>query len=142
VYDTVFESFRDALALYDPSELWSSPPRIPDADQQMLRPAAELVVALFSPRGGAEQVTLALAALTTLAPDVRDYRDRLDVVMRWTEEANALGERGMRRSTSAVDVLEGRAGGLARAGGRQPSGHPVSGAAAAGGERPQAPGTG
>ena len=107
VYDTVFESFRDALALYDPSELWSSPPRIPDADQQMLRPAAELVVALFSPRGGAEQVTLALAALTTLAPDVRDYRDRMDVVMRWTEEANALGERGMRRSTSAVDVLEG-----------------------------------
>src|SRR5262245_30043051 len=28
VYDVIFESFREALALYDPAELWSSPPRI------------------------------------------------------------------------------------------------------------------
>ena len=44
VYDVIFESFRDALALYDPAELWSAPPRIPEADQRLLRPAAELVV--------------------------------------------------------------------------------------------------
>ena len=60
------------------------------------------IVSLFSPCGGAEQVTLALAALTTLAPDVRDYRDRLDQVVGWTEEANAVSERGPRKSTSAV----------------------------------------
>src|SRR6188508_1307659 len=52
VYDVVFESFRDALALFDPAELWSAPPRISQSEQRMLRPAAELVVALFSPRGG------------------------------------------------------------------------------------------
>jgi tetratricopeptide (TPR) repeat protein len=110
VYDVIFDSFRDALALYDPAELWSVPPRIADADQRMLRPAAELVVNLFSPRGGAEQVALALAALNTMAPDVADWRDRLDQVVRWTDEANALAERGPRRSTSAVDVLEGALG--------------------------------
>ena len=107
VYDVIFDSFRDALALYDPAELWSVPPRIPEADQRMLRPAAELVVNLFSPRGGAEQVTLALAALNTMAPDVADWRNRLDQVVSWTDEANALAERGPRRSISAVDVLEG-----------------------------------
>src|SRR5436190_6933758 len=31
VYDVIFDSFREALALYDPAELWSAPPRIPDA---------------------------------------------------------------------------------------------------------------
>ena len=81
VYDVIFESFRDALALYDPAELWSAPPRIPEADQRLLRPAGELVVSVFSPRGGAEQVTLALAALATMAPEVREWRDRLDQVM-------------------------------------------------------------
>ncbi|HXU05189.1 MAG TPA: hypothetical protein VN903_29720, partial [Polyangia bacterium] len=110
VYDTIFDSFREALALFDPAELWSAPPRIPEADQRLLRPAAELVVSLFSPRGGAEQVALALAALTTMQPEVRDWRDRLDQVVRWTEEANALGDRGARRSTSAIDVLEGALG--------------------------------
>src|SRR6188508_1555046 len=40
VYDVIFESFREALALYDPAELWSAPPRIPEADQRLLRPAA------------------------------------------------------------------------------------------------------
>jgi tetratricopeptide (TPR) repeat protein len=111
VYDVIFDSFRDALALYDPAELWSVPPRISEADQRLLRPAAELVVSLFSPRGGAEQVTLALAALNTMAPDVADYRDRLDQVIRWTDEATAFGERGPRmKSVSAVDVLEGALG--------------------------------
>jgi tetratricopeptide (TPR) repeat protein len=110
VYDVIFDSFRDALALYDPAELWSVPPRISDADQRLLRPAAELVVNLFSPRGGAEQVTLALAALNTMAPDVADWRNRLDQVVSWTDEANALAERGPRRSISSIDVLEGALG--------------------------------
>jgi tetratricopeptide (TPR) repeat protein len=111
VFDVVFESFREALALYDPAELWSNPPRIPEDEQRRLRPAAEMVVSLFSPRGGAEQVVLALAALSTMAPDVREWRERLDQVVRWTEEANALAERGPRRaSASAVDVLEGALG--------------------------------
>jgi tetratricopeptide (TPR) repeat protein len=110
VYDVIFDSFRDALALYDPAELWSVPPRIPDAEQRLLRPAAELVVALFSPRGGAEQVTLALAALTTMSPEVKDWRDRLDQVVLWTEESTSYSERGPRKAISAIDVLEGALG--------------------------------
>jgi tetratricopeptide (TPR) repeat protein len=110
VYDVIFESFRDALALFDPAELWSQPIRISPEEQRLLRPAAELVVAVFSPRGGDQQATLALAALCTLAPDVRDYSDRLDQVLRWTQEASQIEERGMRRATDATDALEGALG--------------------------------
>jgi len=45
-----------------------------------------------------------------MAPEVRDWRDRLDQVVRWTEEANSLGDRGPRKSSSAIDVLEGALG--------------------------------
>jgi tetratricopeptide (TPR) repeat protein len=106
-FDIVFESFRDALSLYDPIELWSQPPKISPEEQKLLRPAAELVVAAFSPRGADQQVVLALAALSTMAPDVRDTRDRLDQVLRWTDEAGMASERSLRRGTSAVDALEG-----------------------------------
>jgi tetratricopeptide (TPR) repeat protein len=110
VYDVIFDSFRDALALYEPAEIWSVPPRIADSEQRLLKPAAELVVTLFSPRGGAEQVTLALAALATMSPDVKDWSDRLDQVVRWTDEASAYAERSPRKSSSAIDVLEGALG--------------------------------
>jgi len=33
VYDRVFESFRDALGLYDPAELWSTPARLSPAER-------------------------------------------------------------------------------------------------------------
>ena len=52
VYEVMFQSFRDALALYDPAELWSQPPRIAPDELRLLVPAAELIVAVFSPRGG------------------------------------------------------------------------------------------
>ncbi len=110
VYDVAFESFRDALALFDPAELWSQPPRITAEEQRLLRPAAELVVALYSPRGGDQQVALALAALATMAPEVREYRDRLDQVLGWTEEASKIEERGMRRASDATDALESALG--------------------------------
>jgi hypothetical protein len=110
VYDVIFESFRDALALVDPAELWSQPIRISPEEQRLLRPAAELVVAIFSPRGGDQQVTLGLVVLATLAPDVREYSDRLDQVLRWTQEASQVEERGMRRATDATDALESALG--------------------------------
>ena len=107
VYDVMFQSFRDALALYDPAELWSQPPRIAPDELRLLVPAAELIVAVFSPRGGDEQVTLALAALASLVPQNRDYDQRLGQVLGWTEEASLQGERGgLRHNASAVDALE------------------------------------
>jgi len=107
VYDIVYESFRDALSLYDPAEIWAQPPRITAADKALLIPAAQLVLAVFSPRGGDQQATLALAALATLAPETREWQDRLDQVVRWTDEASQYSERGIRRNTSALDMLEG-----------------------------------
>jgi len=107
VYEVMFQSFRDALALYDPAELWSQPPRIAPDELRLLVPAAELIVAVFSPRGGDEQVTLALAALASLVPQNRDYDQRLGQVLGWTEEASLQGERGgLRHNASAVDALE------------------------------------
>src|SRR3954466_12085130 len=35
-YDRIFESFRDALGLYDPSELWASPPHVSPGEQALL----------------------------------------------------------------------------------------------------------
>ena len=111
VYDVIFESFRDALALYDPAELWSAPPRIPEAEQRLLRPAAELVVDLFSPRGGAEQVALALAALDDDGPR-RGATGATGSIRScsWTDEASALGERG----PAPEHQRRRRAGGRAR----------------------------
>jgi len=110
-YDTVFESFRDALALFDPAELWSQPARITAEERRLLQPAAERVIDLFSPRGGDQQATLGLALLATLSPERGEYGDRLDQVVRWTDEASTIEDRGVgRRSSSAVDALESALG--------------------------------
>ena len=86
VYESVFSSFRDALGLFDPSELWASPARVTPEEARLLRPAAELVVALYSPRGGDQQAVLALAALTTIAPAEHEWQERLDQVVHWSDE--------------------------------------------------------
>jgi tetratricopeptide (TPR) repeat protein len=113
LYDTVFESFRDALGLYDPAEISTTPARVSSEEAHLLRPTAELVLGLFSPRGGDQQVTLALAALATLAPDEREGRqwnDRLDQVVRWTDEENAFEGVGMHKPSSGIDALESALG--------------------------------
>jgi tetratricopeptide (TPR) repeat protein len=111
VYDVIFESFRDALSLYEPSELWSQPARISPAERRLLQPAAEMVVSIFSPRGGDQQVTLGLAALATLTPESRDVQQQLEQVLSWTDEASTLGDRGgPRHNGSAVDALESALG--------------------------------
>ena len=112
VYDRIFESFRDALGLYDPSELWSTPARISTAERSLLEPTARLVNELFSPRGADQQVALAAATLATLDGTNREWSSDLDQIIRWTDEASAASEGGggLHRSQSAVDVLEGALG--------------------------------
>jgi tetratricopeptide (TPR) repeat protein len=113
LYDTVFSSFRDALALFDPSDIWASAPRLTPAETALLRPAAELVLALFSPRGGDQQAVLALAALSTMAPGDPQWSDRLDQVVRWTDEESAFDEGGGPRrggGGSSADALESALG--------------------------------
>jgi tetratricopeptide (TPR) repeat protein len=112
LYDTVFESFRDALGLYDPAEISGAAPLVSPEESRLLRPTAELVLGLFSPRGGGQQVTLALAALATLAPDPREgWNDRLDQVIHWTDEESAFDEGGgMHKASDAIDALESALG--------------------------------
>jgi hypothetical protein len=112
VYDRIFDSFREALGLYEPAELWSAPPGVTAAERALLEPAARLVVAIFSPRGADQQLALAAATLATLDPVGRQWSAELDQVIRWTEEASAVGDGGggFRRAASAVDVLEGALG--------------------------------
>jgi tetratricopeptide (TPR) repeat protein len=111
VYDTVFSSLRDALGLFDPSELWTTPPKIDAEERRLLQPAAELTLALFSPRGGDQQAVLALAALVTLEPTNRDWTDRLDQVVRWSDEESTFDDGGgMHHGGSAIDALESALG--------------------------------
>src|SRR5262245_55216439 len=35
IYDRIFESFRDAVDLYEPSELWATPARVSPAEQAL-----------------------------------------------------------------------------------------------------------
>jgi tetratricopeptide (TPR) repeat protein len=109
VYDRIFESFRDALALYEPSELWAPDPRakISAAEQDLLGRTAKLVLAVFSPRGADNQVALALATLATIDPTAHDWPERLAELIHWTEEAGNAGDAsGFRRPTSSAEILE------------------------------------
>src|SRR5882672_6796872 len=87
--ERVLDSFRDALGLFDPAETWSVPAGLSPAEHALLEPAARFVLSIFSPQGAQQPVTLAVAALTTLAagtPDARAWSDRLDELVRWSEE--------------------------------------------------------
>ncbi|HXU64238.1 MAG TPA: hypothetical protein VN962_21205, partial [Polyangia bacterium] len=112
IYDAVFSSFRDALGLFEPADLWASPPALAPAEVAMLRPAAEMVLALFSPRGGDQQAVLALAALTTFEPGQPRWAERLDQVITWADEESAFDEgNGPRRGGgSSADALESALG--------------------------------
>jgi tetratricopeptide (TPR) repeat protein len=108
--DRILDSFRDAIGLYEPSELWSSPPHISPTERALLEPAARLVLAIFSPRGAQQPVALATAVLATLAPneaEAREWQARLDEIVRWSEESGESTESTtMRRVPGAIDVLE------------------------------------
>lgn len=111
IYDAVFASFRDALGLFDPADLWASPPALAPSEVAMLRPAAEMVLALFSPRGGDQQAVLALAALATFEPGQPQWSDRLDQVIRWADEESSFDDgNGPRHGASSADALESALG--------------------------------
>src|SRR5258708_3490948 len=83
-------SLSAALGLFGPAEAWSVPARFSPAERGLLEPAARLVLALFSPQGAQQPATLAVGALATLAagtPDAKMWNDRLDELVRWSEEA-------------------------------------------------------
>jgi tetratricopeptide (TPR) repeat protein len=113
VYDRIFESFRDALSLFEPSELWAPDPRskMTPVELGLLDRAARLVLALFSPRGADNQVALALATMATIDPTAREWPERLAELVHWSDEVGAAGDlNGFRRPSSSTDVLESALG--------------------------------
>jgi tetratricopeptide (TPR) repeat protein len=114
--ERVLDSFRDALGLFEPDELWSVPPRVSPAERALLEPSARLVLAIFSPQGQQQPVTLATAALATLAagtPAAAEWTGRLDEIVRWTDESGESAESAtFRRVPGAVETLEAVLGDL------------------------------
>ncbi|HEX3698069.1 MAG TPA: BTAD domain-containing putative transcriptional regulator [Polyangia bacterium] len=111
ITDRIFDCLRDALGLYDPTEIADAVKAIPATERDLIGRAARLVVGLFSPRGADSQVVLALGALATLDPGNREWTDRLDQLIKWSEEASAAPETANgHRPTSAVDTLESALG--------------------------------
>jgi tetratricopeptide (TPR) repeat protein len=114
VYDRIHDSFREALGLFAPSELARAATDVSPAERALLDPAARLVVSVFSPRGADQQVALATAVLATLAapgtPDAKEWSDRLDQLVRWSDEAARASDSGFRRPPGAVEALEAAAG--------------------------------
>jgi tetratricopeptide (TPR) repeat protein len=112
VYERVHGCLRDALGLFEPTELWASPSTISAAERALLEPAARLVVALYSPRGADQQVALGTAVLATLAggtPAAREWNDRLDQLVRFSDEAAAASDSGFHRPPGAIEALEAAA---------------------------------
>jgi hypothetical protein len=108
--DRVLDSFRDALGLFEPDELWAVPPRISPTERALLEPSARLVLALFSPQGQQQPVALATAALATRAagtPGAAEWTGRLDEIVRWSDESGESTESAnFRRVPGAVETLE------------------------------------
>ncbi len=108
--ERVLDSFRDALGLFEPSELWTVPPHVTPAERALLEPTARLVLAIYSPQGQQQPVTLATAALATLAagtPAAQEWTARLDEIVRWSDETGESAESAsFRRVPGAVETLE------------------------------------
>ena len=106
VFDRVFESLRDACNLYEPRELWAEPSQIPSEERALLVRTARLVLSLFAPRGAESQSALALAVLVTIDPTTREWSERFDKLLAWTDEAGLGAEGAARRGLTAVDLLQ------------------------------------
>jgi tetratricopeptide (TPR) repeat protein len=108
--ERVLDSFRDALALYEPGELWHTPVAVSPTERGLLEPAARLVLALYSPQGQQQPVALATAALATLAggtPAEAEWSGRLDELVRWSEESGESTESAtFKRVPGAIETLE------------------------------------
>src|SRR5687767_14083606 len=107
--DRIVSSFREALELYTPDELWSrSGLSLSARERVLLTRAAHLVGTLFAPRGSEVEVATALLVLNTLDPKNRLWADRLAELTPWLETGAQLSLTGAgpRGVPTPVDVLE------------------------------------
>jgi tetratricopeptide (TPR) repeat protein len=110
--DRILASFRDALELYAPEDLWARRGEGIQADEKpLLRRSAELVAGLFASRGSETEVATALLVLHTLEPNDRVFLSRLNELLPWLETGSqlALTGNGLRNLPTVTDVLESAA---------------------------------
>ncbi len=115
VPERIFESFREALDLYEPTEVArANPAAAPTsistatAERDLLIKSARLVADFFSGRGGDIPVATAFGVLMSLDPGGGQWSVRLDQLLTWTEGAAefALESPGAKRGSTAIDILE------------------------------------
>jgi tetratricopeptide (TPR) repeat protein len=107
--DRIVSSFRDALELYTPEELWNRGGlAASERERALLGRAAQIVATLFAPRGSETEVATSLLVLTTLDPKNRLWSDRLAELVPWLETGAQLSLTGAgpRGIPTPVDVLE------------------------------------
>jgi tetratricopeptide (TPR) repeat protein len=111
--DQLLTSFRDALDLYLPHELWAEKDgndsaRIPESERKLLHHAALLVQSVFGPRGNEEASALAVGVLMHLDPDRARWNAELDTLIAWVEQGRHLmgGESDERAPPSGRGLLE------------------------------------
>jgi tetratricopeptide (TPR) repeat protein len=113
VTDRIFDSFHDALDLYEGGEAAGAPATLSTTERTLLDGAARLVVAIFSPQGADQQVTLATAVLATLeagGAEATEWNDRLDQIVKWTDEASNAADASFKRAPGAIEALESALG--------------------------------
>ncbi len=108
-FERLHDSFRDALELFSASSLWT-PGGLPlgERERSLLRGAAQLVLAAYSPRGNELPVATALFALQVAEPTNGEWASRLDEVLSWLDTGSQIGaaQNGPHRLASTIEVLE------------------------------------
>ncbi len=105
-FERLFDSLKDALDLFAPSDFRASAAG-PDEVQLVTR-AAAVVLAIYSPRGNEAAVALSLFVLTSLQAENAEWHRRLDELLAWVEQ-NAEMQRTSptpRSAPTLVEVLE------------------------------------
>lgn len=107
VYERVFDSVRDAVELFDPADLWASPPRVASEDRDLLAKGARVMVELFSPRGSELEVALGLSILGTVGDRPQESLQSLDALVRWVDEVagQSIEGLGSKQPTTGVELL-------------------------------------
>jgi tetratricopeptide (TPR) repeat protein len=107
--DRIMSSFREALDLYTPEDLWErGGPELSDRERALVTRTASLVADVFAPRGAELEVATALLALQTLEPKNRVWSDRLAELLPWLDTGAQLSLTGAgpRGVPTPTDVLE------------------------------------
>jgi tetratricopeptide (TPR) repeat protein len=87
-FQLLVDSFHDALELFSPAEKYSAEKlALRSEEKRLIVQAAQLNVAVFSPRGSELPVLTALWVLHAIEPENQEWKRRLDEVWGWLESS-------------------------------------------------------